>query len=364
MERSIEGLEKFAITGIDNTEVESFIASSLFDQGWNVRFRALDADSLIANAQELTECDLSLFISEDLEGLDSEKVEILRALSRRLFLFSSGSVGAYLSDSIAIPADSLELANLLRSSQRTPLIQKKGPVGATTSRIIGITSTTHGLGCTTLAINFAHELTLLGASVLLVDADPQTPSIAYSIDERSLHTQATWRDRPGRASVMELTQKSIGENIDNLDRAARTFEFIIIDLSVLPPLSQTLISRRWEAEATIWASKNASELWYLTNGNEKNLRVLAATTEDLLVNQIKPRLRFVAINGANGRREQSAFKAIAEITRRLEQNEPQELPNDERNSRIAESRKLTLVDCNPRGPLRKAIKDLALHARS
>lgn len=364
MDQVIQKQEKFAITGIDNTEAESFIASSLFDQGWNVQYRALDADSLIANAQELTGCDLSLFISEDLEGLDSEKVEILRALSRRLFLFSNGSDGVRFAGAIAIPSDSLDLANLLRSSQRAPLLQKRGPVGVATARIIGITSTTHGLGCTTLAINFAHELTLLGASVLLVDADAHTPSVANAIDERSLHTQAAWKERPGKASVIELSQKSISENIDNLDIAARTFDFIIIDLSVLPPLSQTLISRRWEAEATIWASKNATELWYLTTGNEKNIRVLAATTEDLRVNHIKPHIRFIALNGEKGRREQSAIKAIAEVTRRLEQSEPIELPTDERNSRIAESRKATLVDCNPRGPLRKAIKDLALRARS
>lgn len=364
MERTAQINQKYAITGIESTDAESFIASALFDQGWNVQYRALDADSLIANAQQLTGCDLSLFLSNNLEGLDNEKVEILKAISRRIYLFKSGDTEKRFAEEIAMPADSLELANLLRSSQRTPLIQKRGPVGAATARIIGISAVTHGLGCTTVAINLAHELTILGASVLLVDGDSQNPSIAHALDERSLHTKGTWRERHGKASLMEISQKLIGENIENLDCAARTFDYIVVDLSVLSSLTQTLISRRWEAEAAIWVSKNATELWIISNGSEKCLRSLALKVEDLRFNQIKPRLRFVALTGNKGRREQSAMKAIAEMTQNVEQGEILEIPVDERSARIAESRKVTLFECNERGPLRKAIKNIAERARA
>lgn len=364
MDQFAQNEEMCAITGIADTQKESFIASSLFDQGWSVRYRALDADDLIAYVQECMSGDLTLFLSNDLDGLDLEKVEILRALSRRLYLFNCAVTPTHFDGEIDFPAQSLELANLLRSTYRAPLIQKQEPAKPATARIIGIAATSHGLGCTTFAVNLAHELSLLDASVLLVDADAQSPSIADALDERSLHNLGSWKERPGKASLMELSQNLISENISNLDRASRTFNFIILDLSVLSPLSQSLMSRRWDSQAAIWASNSANELWFLTKSQSRNLRALARTAEELRRNEIKPRIRFIAMEEEKGRRERNSLDSISQQTKGIEQGAPLSLPVDSKNVHIAESHKVPLAECNERGVLRRAIKGIAEKVRA
>lgn len=359
MEQRSSAERKVAITGIDNSEDEGFIASALFEQGWDIQNRALDADSLVAVAQKTTECDLTLFISSDLDGLDIEKLEVLKALSRKLFIFNNGRCDIKFDGEVELPRTSLELANLLRSSHRAPMMQRRESAREVTARIFALSSTTHEVGCTTFAINFAYELSALGHSVLLVDADHDSPSIAHSLDERSLHAHQGWRERPHKPALMELSKENILENVEKLDEAARTFDYIVVDIAKLTNLSTALISRRWEAEAVIWISKNASELWFLSTNSAKSLRTLKATINDVKMNEMKPKVRYFAVGDYRDRKSSHSLEAVREITKSSEKSSPIALPFDSRNSDTALARQKSLAEVNPRGELRKAIKTIA-----
>lgn len=359
MEHRTSAERKVAITGIDNSEDEGFIASALFEQGWDIQYRALDADSLIGVAQEATECELTLFISSDLEGLDTEKLEVLKALSRKIFIFNNGRCDKVFQDEVELPSTSLDLANLLRSSLRAPMMQRRDSAREMTARIFAVSSTSYGIGCTTLAINFAYELSALGHSVLLVDANHDSPSIAHSLDERSLHAHQGWRERPQKPALMELSRENILENIEKLDEAACTFDYIVIDIAKMTNLSTTLISRRWEAEAVIWISRKASELWLLSTNSAKSLRALKATINDLKNNEIKPKVRYFVIGDFRDRKSGESMEAVREITKSSEKSSPIPLPFDYRNSDTALARQKSLAEVNPRGELRKAIRTIA-----
>ncbi len=85
--------------------------------------------------------------------------------------------------------------------------------------IIAFVSQKGGVGKTTLAVSFAWELTHRGASVLLVDADPQGSARAASeaATERGL-----------RAPTTVALAADMGR-ADQLPRLARDFDHVIID---------------------------------------------------------------------------------------------------------------------------------------
>lgn len=75
-----------------------------------------------------------------------------------------------------------------------------------------------GAGKTTAAVVLASELARQGASVTLVDADPNQ------------HT-AKWALRPGRPENIRLVEKATEESlIDDIDRAEMETAFVLVDL--------------------------------------------------------------------------------------------------------------------------------------
>lgn len=79
-----------------------------------------------------------------------------------------------------------------------------------------------GAGKTTAAITLASELAMLGASVTLIDADPNQHA-------------AKWAKKPGRPESITLVENPRGREveehiIDDIDAAKRKTTFVIVDL--------------------------------------------------------------------------------------------------------------------------------------
>ena len=78
--------------------------------------------------------------------------------------------------------------------------------------IIGIINLKGGVGKTTIAVNIAAVLTELGRRVLVVDADPQGSSLAWSAARQrdplfpviSMPSTKLYRDLPGLAPILGL----------------------------------------------------------------------------------------------------------------------------------------------------------------
>ena len=81
------------ITAISSSEAESFVAGTLFAQGWSVVFRAIDWDSLehyITANSEIAKGALLLYAS-DLPGISAEKANSLSNRTRQSIGFKAVS---------------------------------------------------------------------------------------------------------------------------------------------------------------------------------------------------------------------------------------------------------------------------------
>ena len=352
-------LAPVAMTAISHPDSEGFISGALFEQGWSVQFRALDADSLLESVQSFTGKELSIFISTDLDGLDNDKLEILKTLSQKLYLFAAPHSALQFQGAVTFPESTLELATLIRSKQRAPLIQSQRQSEKITARVIAIASAGHGYGTTTLALNLAHELAILGKRTLLVDADPVTPSISQLLNQRQLRESKSWRSLHENLSLMELCQDNIGENIAALDDASTSFDFIILDLSILTNLSTQLTGRRWDSEGLIWASKYADQLWITAKSDLRGIEQLNHVVRDLVANEIKPKIRLVQVAHTLGRKTESELEKISLAAVQIKTLSPLAIPHDAKATTEASERQISLAECNPRGALRKSLEKLA-----
>lgn len=350
-----------AVTAIHKAEFESFVASTLFGQGWNVLHRALDWSSVVEFLELSKEVPDVLLCSTDLTGITSEGIESIKAKGIRVFLFSHELEHSLdFPDSLPIPQSALELIGLVRGSIRTPLLRSSIPERKTTrAKILGVTSAHSAAGCTTLAINIASELSVAGHRTLLVDADPTSPAVAILIGEQGLHTKKGFQKVSAGFSAMEITQGNIVDSIALLDNAQYEFEFIIIDLGATLNIAATLSGRRWSGETLVWVASHADLLWVLAKSDYLSLHRLRKLTHDLLQNSVKPQISFIHSAAKSGRRSSASDELFAEAIQPLGSKDVIKIPLDTRSISMAESGHETLFQSNEKSLLRKSIQGLA-----
>ena len=114
------------ITAIANPEAEGFVAGTLFAQGWNVVFRAIDWASLQSYLQSNTEISQNalLIFGTDLPGSDKKLMDSLNGAVRQLIGFSIPNVSNGDFDVLhPLPAVSTDLISLVRGFIRAPLVR-------------------------------------------------------------------------------------------------------------------------------------------------------------------------------------------------------------------------------------------------
>ena len=350
-----------AVTAIHNAEFESFVASTLFGQGWNVLHRALDWPSVVEFLELSREVPEVLLCSTDLSGITSEDIESLKAKGIRIFLFSHGLQPSLdFPESLPIPQSALELIGLVRGSIRTPLLRSSIPERkAIRAKVLGVTSAHSAAGCTTLAINIASELSVAGHRTLLVDADPISPAVAILIGEQGLHTKKGFQQVSAGFCAMEITQGNIVDSIALLDNAQYEFDFIIIDLGPTLDIAATLSGRRWSGETLVWVASHADYLWVLAKSDYLSLHRLRKLTQDLLRNSVKPQISFIQSAAKSGRRSSASDELFAGAIQALGSKEVIKIPLDTRSISIAESGHETLYQSNEKSLLRKSIQVIA-----
>ncbi len=350
-----------AITAIHKTEFESFVASTLFSQGWNVLHRALDWDSLIDFLNDAAEFPDVLLCSTDLIGLELASIEALKAKGSRIFLFShEKEIPKDFPGALSIPDSALELIGLVRGSVRSPLLRSSTPEKRITrAKVIGVTSPHGAAGCTTLAINLASELHIAGHRTLLVDADSLAPSVAVLIGEQGLHSVKGFQQVNAGFWAIEITQSNTVDAITLLDKAQYDFDFIVIDLGPTRDLAQTLSGRRWTGETFVWVASHADQLLVLGKLDPISILRLGKLAQDLLRNSIKPEISFIQFAVKSGRRTSATDELFSGAIRALGSKQVLKIPLDSRSISIAECAQETLYQSNEKSLLRKSIQGLA-----
>lgn len=353
------------VTAIANPELEGFIAGTLYSQGWNVVFRALDLASLTSfiEADAKRSANVLLLYSPDLPGLSPQAVSSFQGQVRQLVGFAKeGHLGSDYPGVLGVPEEPFELLNIVRGFVRTPLVRNVvGDTPATRrANVVAVGSIAGASGCTTLAINLAMELSALGRETVLVDADVHHPSIAPLLSLHKLDSDTSTRVIAPHLSVSEFTREHVPRLGKYLDEIFEACDFAVIDLGSISGVSDSMTDRRWTSSLVHWSCERADELWVVGKADTIGIHRLEKLVRDFSQITMRAKISVVlnmSTRGRKGKLREDQYFAAAAPLRPLKQIR---MPRDTRATTKAEEERATLLEIDDRSSLRKSIAMLAL----
>jgi Mrp family chromosome partitioning ATPase len=352
------------ITAIADAQTEGFIASGLFAQGWSVVYRALDTTSLkkyIVSNPEIAKNALLLYTPDLAQLNPASSLEFSRMVKQSIGFSNDLEKHQNYPGLYEIPKDLTELVSLVRGSIRSPLIRQQSPVQHSTRRaqVIAIGSAGSGVGCSTVAINIAMELSVLEKSTLLIDANFRAPSIAVLLSLRNLLTDEGWRIVAPQLSISEITQLRSNSIDELMARAIDEFDQIIIDLGSISGLSNRLTDQRWTSKMTTWSCDNADELWIISKPDLLGAHRLDQVLILLEKTAMRAKLGFILNMKSQGKKGDSEEARFLSSITPLRPGSMRVLARDGRSIQASEEARSTLIEVNERSPLRKSLAKIA-----
>lgn len=353
------------VTAVANSDLEGFLSGTLFAQGWNVVYRALDSRSLeeFLNSYAERSSSVVLIYSPDLPGMTPDCILELQGIVKQVIGFaedldsSSGYIGV-----VQPPRDATSLISLIRGVVRAPLIRSQTVEKSIKrrARVVAIASPAGSSGCSTLALNLAMELSVLDKETLLIDADVRRPAIAPLLAIHKLGDEEIGRLVSTKFSVSEFTRARV-ENIRSyLDLTVQQFDFVIIDLGSVEGLDDSLTDRRWTSSLVHWSCDQADDLWLVGKSDVLGLIRMENLARNFARISIQARIS-VLLNmrsvGRRGREQESSF--ISSVSS-LKPKQVFTLPKDARAVVASEEQRAALIEVNSRSQIRKAIAKLAV----
>lgn len=319
-----------AITAISDASFESLVSRTLFENGWSVDRRLLDARDIHEVGEHL------LLISLDIEGLTSEMLSTFMRSGTRVIAFAPNPHQlSHPSLSVHEPLhDPLALLSIIRGAQREPLIQRKAPVSSRSSLLL-VVSARPGVGGSFVAANIAMELSTHDKKVLVVDADLDFPSLYEYFGVRDLQSP---RALTPHLSVMDLNSVDSQSHLELLSRWSHEYDIVVVDRGTISARANLSSDRRHEGAMTMWGLDHTIKSIVVTtpdtldmNGHRRTLDLLRA---------VKPQGRFVTVVN----KVEKAGKVF------VKENVFQ-LLRDDRSVRKCMEAKLMLTEAAPRSPL-------------
>ena len=249
------------VTAISDSECEDFVSQLLFSQGWSIIYRAIDMAGLMefldARKGELRTV---VIFKSDLPNFDEALLESA----------SNSKVKNICIDKIE--TNSHQLMTYIRGQLRLPLIANAGlanseKLGAIQSQqvpaerkpcVITITGTVGSPGRSSVALNIANYLAA-NSQVNLYDADLRAPALEYFIGRAGKNNENL------KLSSLISQEKLIDSKIG--DSSAIN----IVDLGSLPPLTEVVNDRRWQAGFINRTLEETTTLIYLCKSNGLSL---------------------------------------------------------------------------------------------
>ena len=352
------------ITAISSSEAEGFVAGTLFAQGWSVIFRAIDwesLDSYLTANPELSRGALLLYAA-DLPGLSSERAATLNVRTRQSIGFkSSNKTSEDLPELHEMPTAVTDLVSLVRGFVRAPMLRVQTSTfrQQRKSHVVAVGSAGSYTGCTVIAMNLAMELSVLGSSTLLIEANFRAPSVAAYLAMRNIQSEGSWKSIAPNLSLAEIDQEHAHEIDEVMLRATSEFDYIIIDLGSISGLSNRLTDRRWTSTMTTWCCDQADELMIVSRADQLGAHRLNQVIELLQQTSIRAKLSFVMNMKVPGKRgDLSESKFLTSVTA-LKPVRIRSISNDPRAIAAAIDEHATLIEINERSNMRKSISELA-----
>ena len=272
-------------------EQEGGLAAALARSGWKILHRSTSPESLFANIKRFPNA--LLFISDDF--IAAEKVQFENTI---LFRGQSQPLGR---EGIELPKSDFALGELIRNQSRESTPEKVS-IPATQSQIIAVGSKQGGVGTTTLALNIADHISLMGKRVLIVDASSSTHAIAEHCEVHNIRGEA--KELRENFFLFELSEMS---QLLYLASIAEEFDCIVIDLGLMnePSLSGKRIFDR----ALHWIIFSQGRFICTTSNSRKNLDRSEKVAR--AIKEIAPAITVdiaITLNSAMSRRERAKLE--------------------------------------------------------
>ena len=256
MQSEIPQLE--VITAISDADCEDFVSQLLFSQGWSIIYRAIDmsglGEFLTARGGALRTV---IIYKSDLPDFDSEAMQS----------FSNSKVTHICIDNVE--TNSHKLMTYVRSQLRLPLIAKIEGIdlpstslvdGHTNPKpcVITIIGTVGSPGRSSIGLNLANYLAA-DSKVSIYDADVRAPALDYFIGRAGKNNEK-----------LKLVLMAPQEELIDF-KIADSSCISIVDLGSLPPLSEVVNDRRWQAGFINRTLEETTTLIYVCKSNGLSL---------------------------------------------------------------------------------------------
>ena len=246
------------VTAISDSDCEDFVSQLLFSQGWSIIHRAIDMAGLIefleARKGELRtvvvyKSDLPDFDHKLLESSANSKVKNIcidnvETNSHQLMTFIRGQ--------LRLPLIASSNSEILEITDNSKVLEVRKPC------VITITGTVGSPGRSSVAINLANYLAA-NSGVNIFDADIRSPALEYFIGRANKNNS--------NLNLINLIsqEKLVDSNIGFLGSVN------IVDLGPLPPLTEVVNDRRWQAGFINRTLEETTTLIYLCKSNGLSL---------------------------------------------------------------------------------------------
>jgi len=302
------------VTAIADSDSEDYVSQLLFSQGWSIIFRAIDTTALVEFLTNRGDILRTVIIYQsDLPGFDSGIFEKLTTATSTTICVDE------------IPMNSHLLMTHIRSQLRLPLLINSTPnVNSTNNpgiadsasgltkknstpiprrpRVITLTGTSGAPGRSCIAFNIASQLSISG-SVELVDADVRAPSLSYFLGRSDIPNQSL--------KLREL----VGDVEQGKFEPTEKMDYSVVDLGALPPLSDVVNDRRWQATLINSVLEETTSLIYLCKSSGLSLIRLEAFISQFPILLRKIPIIYLLNQAGNSREDRALGKAFQNMTK-------------------------------------------------
>lgn len=266
MQTEIPQLE--VITAISDADCEDFVSQLLFSQGWSIIYRAIDmsglTEFLLARGGALRtvviyKSDLPDFDSEALQLLSNSKVTHICIDNVET---NSHKLMTHVRSQLRLPLISVNAINdngvtsiMAKDVKASQIHQTKRPC------VITITGTVGSPGRSSIGLNLANYLAV-ESKVSIYDADIRAPALEYFIGRAEKNNE--------NLNLVNLVNLAPQEELVNF-KIADSSRISVVDFGSLPPLSEVVNDRRWQAGFINRTLEETTTLIYVCKSNGLSL---------------------------------------------------------------------------------------------
>ena len=320
-----------AITAIQNTRLESFVAANLNQIGWNLIYRATDKEGLFTTAQNHP---AALVIAGDDFNLEGA------TLSNPLIVIKSKE-----------DLGEGKLQDLLRGVTESDAPQPFS-IPSCSANVTVVATVDSGLGGSTCAIEIAYDKARMGKRTLLLDFNISNPTISRYFDIQRIN-----RNIVPSTLGFSLAEVSDHSNIRVITEESNAFDEVVIDLGRIPTPEQFVSGVRIHEVLARWSLHSASTFLLLTRSDFASLQVLSRITSQLerSTSLIKPIALLVSNLTVTGRER----REILQNSAALYKGEARFLSRDPRLVERATRERLPIAQIAPKSPLAREFSSLS-----